>query len=271
MLSLDEFFAANPRLAIAFSGGLDSRFLCACALRAGCDVLAVHVKGPHVPANETEGARAFARRMGLRMVETTLDPLTVPQIANTDPLRCYYCKQFMLGRMRALVRGLGEADRVLCDGSNHDDLSKYRPGLRALQEENIVSPLALCGLTKKDIRERAEQMGIPLPEEGARPCLLTRYDYHLPVRREELARLESAETALLTLARPDKTPFFKDLRIRLTPTPKLQVTAFDESMREQVDAIMTRHGLSPYEILVTPTISGYYDQGGKTGMSGKMA
>ena len=260
MLSLDEFFAANPRLALALSGGLDSRFLCASALRAGCDVLAVHVQGPHVPASETEGARAFAEHLGLRLVELSLDPLTVPHIANTDPLRCYHCKKLMLGRMRALVQDLGEADRVLCDGSNHDDLSKYRPGLRALKEENVASPLALCGLAKKDIRGRAERMGIPLPELRARPCLLTRYDYHLPVRREELARLEGAETALLALVRHDGTPLFEDVRIRLTPFPKLQVMAFDESMRSQVDAVMASHGFAPYEVLVTPTISGYYDQ-----------
>lgn len=263
MPTLEEFFAANPRLAIAFSGGLDSRFLCASALKAGCDVLAVHVNGPHVPANETRGAREFARTLGLRVEEMTLDPLTVPQIANTDPLRCYFCKKFMLGRMRALVRDLGETDRVLCDGSNFDDLSKYRPGLKALEEEDIVSPLALCGLAKKDIRKGATAMGIPLPEEGARPCLLTRYDYHLAVRREELVSLEGAEKALLALAREDGTPFFEDLRIRLTPSPKLQVAAFDESMRGQVDAVMARFGFAPYEVLVTPTISGYYDRKGK--------
>lgn len=263
MLTLDEFFAANPRLAIAFSGGLDSRFLCASALKAGCDVLAVHVNGPHVPANETRGAREFAKTIGLRVEEMTLDPLTVPQIANTDPLRCYYCKKYMLGRMATLVRDLGETDRVLCDGSNFDDLSKYRPGLRALEEEKVASPLAICGLSKKDIRERAMAMGIPLPEEGARPCLLTRYDYHLAVRREDLVRLEGAEKALLAILREDETPLFEDLRIRLTPSPKLQVTAFDESRRADVDAVMARFGFTPYEVLVTPTISGYYDRKGK--------
>lgn len=259
-MTLSDFFTKHTRLAIAFSGGLDSRFLCAAAVAQGCDVLAIHVRGPHIPGSDTTGARAFAKSLGFRLEELELDPLSVPKIASTDPLRCYYCKTFMLQHMKTCLAGLAESSRTLCDGSNADDLSRYRPGLRALEEARVLSPLALTGWTKAMIRAKAQEMGFPLPAEAARPCLLTRYDYHLPVHREELARLEPAENELLALRDEHGEPMFGDLRLRLTPAPLLQVTRFAPEWQEAVDRVMARHGFAPYTVCRTAAISGYYDQ-----------
>ena len=108
-MTLSDFFAEKKRLAIAFSGGLDSRFLCASALKANCDVLAIHIRGPHIPRGESAGARAFAATMELSLEEVAVDPLSVPQIANTDPLRCYY---YILARRRGY--SVTEAMQTIC-------------------------------------------------------------------------------------------------------------------------------------------------------------
>lgn len=254
-------FLAGKRLAIAFSGGLDSRFLCASALAAGCDTLAIHILGPHIPAGESAGAREFAASMGLRLEEVEVDPLSVPQIANTDPLRCYYCKKLMIRSLGHVLARLGEEDRVLCDGSNADDLSCYRPGLKALEEAGVLSPLALAGLSKADIRRQSREMVFPMPAEQARPCLLTRYDYHLAVSREELDRIEQAERALLDLKDEDGSPCFADLRLRLTPAPVLQVVRFLPQWKARTDAVMTANGFAGYTIRETDKISGFFDRG----------
>lgn len=256
---LDHFFRDCHALLVAFSGGLDSRFVCSRALARGSDVLAVHVTGPHISPDETRGARNFADTMGMKLRVIELNPLNVPEVAATDLLRCYHCKKAMLGAMRALCAEPGVQGRVLCDGSNFDDLSSYRPGMRALEEEGVISPLALAGLTKDEIRAEALRMGFPLPAEQARPCLLTRYDYGLPVHAEELRALARAERALLDLRDGDGNVLFTDLRVRLTPKPVLQVLRFEEEYRPLVEPVMAACGFSPFEVLVTPSISGYYD------------
>ena len=268
-MTLSDFFAEKKRLAIAFSGGLDSRFLCASALKANCDVLAIHIRGPHIPRGESAGARAFAATMELSLEEVAVDPLSVPQIANTDPLRCYYCKRLMLQSLGTVLAHLGEEERILCDGSNADDLSRYRPGLRALQEKGVLSPLALVGLSKADILKRARDMGFPLPKEQARPCLLTRYDYHLPVKRDELARIEETEEALLRLKDEKGNTCFADLRLRLTPSPLLQVTRFLPQWKGMTDKIMAANGFADYAVVETASISGFFDQGKNGADSGK--
>ena len=261
MPALEVFFRDHPLLAIAFSGGLDSRFLCACAQACGCDVVAVHVHGPHVPGSDTDGARAFARDMQLKLLELPLNPLTLPEVARTDPRRCYFCKKFMLSGIRKLLVRCGEGERTLCDGSNHDDLSRYRPGLQALKEAGIFSPLALAELGKKDIRARSVEMGFPLPREQARPCLLTRYDYNLPVHQEELLRIDRAEQALLSLTDVRGRPLFADLRLRITPQPLLQVQTFRREWEPEVRRILGSLGFDNCTICQTEHISGFFDTG----------
>ncbi len=251
-----------PPLACAFSGGLDSRFLLACCLEAGHDVVAVHVTGPHIPAAETRGARDFARVMGARLLEIEIDPLSVPEVARTDRTRCYHCKKLLIASMRRVLAEHGEDGRLLCDGSNHDDQAKYRPGLRALAEEGVCSPLARAGLSKRTIAMEARAMGFPLPAEQARPCLLTRYAYGLEVRVDELRRLERAEEELLALTAPDGSPLLGDFRLRLTPGPVLQVQRLPEESRRAVDGILRRHGFHPYATVRTDAVSGFFDAQG---------
>lgn len=256
---LHSLLATLPPLAVAFSGGLDSRFLCAVCLDRKNDVLAVHVTGPHIPVSETAGARAFARDMGLPYAEIFLNPLGISEVAHNDPLRCYYCKKHIMQGIRQHLAMAGEAGRILCDGSNEDDQAKYRPGLKALAEEHVLSPLAMAHLTKKAITEQAQGMGFPLPLEKARPCLLTRFDYGLSANADDLLRLGKAEEALFAMHDAAGQRLFPDFRLRLTPAPLLQVLSWKEEWHKAVAEILATCGFPSFEVCVTGTISGYFD------------
>ncbi|MGE4311993.1 PP-loop family protein [Desulfovibrio sp.] len=191
---------AMPPLVVAFSGGIDSRFLSHAALLSGCDVLAVHARGPHIPAGESAHALAWARRRGLPLLVVDFDPLSLPEVATNSHQRCYACKIGLLSAIGKALAQAGQQGRVLCDGSNADDLVAYRPGLRALQEADVMSPLAESGMDKAAIRAAARATGLDDPEQRARPCLLTRLAYGLAPDADVLARLAAAEEALSGLA-----------------------------------------------------------------------
>lgn len=197
---LPEDFAQRLRalspMILAFSGGLDSRFLSFAALRAGCDVLAVHAQGPHILPEESREATAWAMRRGLPLIVLTYDPLTLPAVAAGSRERCYACKQGLLAAVCALPEMQG---RTVCDGSNADDLHAFRPGLRALAEAGVRSPLAEAGLSKALIRARAAALGLDRPEQRARPCLLTRFAYDVAPDAATLLRLAACEVELAQL------------------------------------------------------------------------
>ncbi|MBB5144117.1 PP-loop family protein [Desulfovibrio intestinalis] len=195
-----------PPLVVALSGGIDSRFLCHAAQLCGCDVLAVHARGPHIPAGESAWALSWAQRRGLPLLVVDFDPLPLPEVANNSQERCYACKAGLLAAIGAALAQAGQPGRTLCDGSNADDLNAFRPGLRALKEAGVVSPLAQAGMSKAAIRAAARATGLDDPGQRARPCLLTRLAYGLEPQRETLVRLAAAEEDLAALMLPDLSP-----------------------------------------------------------------
>ena len=257
-----------PRVAVAFSGGLDSRFLCHAALLCGCDVLAVHVYGPHIPPQESDGAAAWARERGLRLHMARFDPLALAEVETNSPQRCYGCKTGLVALLRGELAPMADAhDRVLCDGTNADDLQAYRPGLRALEEGRVRSPLAEAGLTKAQVREAARATGLDRPWQRARPCLLTRLAYGMRPDAPTLARLAAAEENLAQLGGAPTPPdngragALGDFRLRLTPEPVLQAEKMPENLVPQVRDILQRHGFWPCRVELGGSISGFYDAG----------
>lgn len=266
-----------PRVAVAFSGGLDSRFLCHAALLCGCDVLAVHVYGPHIPPQESAGAAVWARERGLPLHTAQFDPLALPEVESNSPRRCYGCKTGLVALLRGELARMAQAehDRVLCDGTNADDLQAYRPGLRALEEGRVRSPLAEAGLTKAQVREAARATGLDRPEQRARPCLLTRLAYGMRPEAATLARLAAAEADLAGLADVGAADvgaavaaqgessggILGDFRLRLTPEPVLQAERLPDDLRPQVRSILLRHGFWPCRLEAGGRISGFYDVG----------
>lgn len=256
--ALARVLGGLPRIAVAYSGGLDSRFLCHAALLCGCDVLAVHVFGPHIPPQESAGATAWAQQRGLSLRTARFDPLTLPEVENNSPQRCYGCKKGLVNLLRGELAAIAEQGpgRVLCDGTNADDLQTYRPGLRALEESRVRSPLAEAGLAKAAIREAARATDLDRPDQRARPCLLTRMAYGMRPDAATLKRLAAAEDELA------EAGTLGDFRLRLTPEPVLQAEKMPDPLRPQVQNILQSHGFWPCKMEIGGSISGFYDAGG---------
>lgn len=177
--------------ALAYSGGMDSRFLAVAARRLGYTPALLHVTGAHLHPQESACAAAWARKHRYSFTEVPVDLMQVDAVAHNSPDRCYACKRVLLG---ALQR---QADPLpLADGSNADDGKAHRPGRRALLELGVVSPLAQAGLSKARIYALAAEWRMDNPNQPPRPCLLTRLPYHTRVNAELLQALAQGETAI---------------------------------------------------------------------------
>ncbi len=245
-------------LAVAFSGGLDSRFLIHEALRAGLSVRALHAAGPHIPAAEHRAALAWAAGRGVPLAVVPLDPLAMPALRNNPRDRCYHCKKAVFA---ALKQAAGEIP--LADGTNASDSEGYRPGLKALAELGVISPLADAGLDKKAIRALAAATGMDNPGQAALPCLLTRFNYGLAVTPEKLAALDAAEQAVERVLRAHRAeaPGF---RLRWLAPQKaalhLAVPALDPALARMLRTILAEHGFAGVPVETVPELSGYFDR-----------
>ena len=240
--------ALSP-LALAFSGGLDSRFLAHAARIASCNILLLHAFGPHISPRESQRAEAWAAEQGLPLRVIPFDPLILPAVAVNHKERCYFCKKALLDALRPSAAGY-----ALCDGTQADDLRHpHRPGLRALKESGLYSPLAEAGLSKTRIRELAGFSGLAQPEQAARPCLLTRLAYGMPPDAGVLARLAAAEAEL-------EDAGLYDFRLRLTPAPQLHVLSLPADMERPVMRILAAHGFADARLQCLEALSGFFDR-----------
>ncbi|MDE5832101.1 MAG: PP-loop family protein, partial [Desulfovibrio sp.] len=124
-VALRDILAGMPRIIVAFSGGLDSRFLCHAAALTGGNVLAIHARGPHISPRDSAYAEAWAKKSGAAYKAIRLDPLDLPEVAVNGRSRCYQCKKKLMASLAEAARGW---NGILCDGGNADDLKEYRPG-----------------------------------------------------------------------------------------------------------------------------------------------
>jgi len=226
-LSLQEFFNNNQRIAVAYSGGVDSSYLLYAAKKAGCAVCAYFIKSQFQPQFELDDALRFASTIGVPLTVGTLDALCHRSIAQNGTDRCYRCKTVMLAKLWELARADGFP--VLCDGTNADDIESDRPGMRALQEQKVMSPLRDNGFTKKEIRNLSEQAGLFTHDKQSYACLATRIPTGTAITEELLAKIEFAETALLYLG-------FSDFRVRLLPPNGAKI----QLLKEQFDKIIAK-------------------------------
>lgn len=206
-MTLDTFFRENPRAAIGFSGGVDSSFLLYAAMHYGAQVRAYYVKTAFQPEFELRDARHLAETLGadLKMIE--LDILQHESITSNPCDRCYYCKQQIFGAIQKAAAEDGFS--LLLDGTNASDDVLDRPGMKALEELSVRSPLRECGLTKLEIRERAKEAGLFIWNKPAYACLATRIRTGEPIDAGKLAATEETEAYLMSLG-------FSNFRIRRT-------------------------------------------------------
>ena len=185
-------------LAVAFSGGVDSTYLLHEAVKAGKEkVTALIMKTPSVPKRELDEAVTFCKSREISFFVLPADPFSVEGFRENGRDRCYICKHFLFSAL--LEKAKEEGIPFVADGTNADDRKEFRPGLRALKELDIRSPLAEAGLTKKEIRELSEKEGLPTWNKPSFSCLATRFPYGEELTVEKLRRTEAAENLLAEL------------------------------------------------------------------------
>lgn len=204
-MELQEFFQENPKVAVAFSGGVDSSYLLYAAKQYAKEVRAYYVSAEFQPKFEYEDAMRLAKEIGAQVSVIKLSALAVPGVAENPANRCYYCKQGIFGAIWRAAKEDGFS--VLLDGTNASDDAGDRPGMKALAELSVRSPLRECGLTKAQIRELSKEAGLFTWDKPAYACLATRIPTGEVITKEKLARTEAAEGFLFSLG-------FKDFRVR---------------------------------------------------------
>ena len=235
-MTLQAFFQANPRAALAFSGGVDSAYLLWAGRHWGCDLTAYYVRTAFQPEFEYEDARRLAEEVGVPLRVAEADILSVPLAAANGPDRCYHCKRALFALLWEAARRDGHT--LLLDGTNASDDAGDRPGLRALRELEVRSPLRECGLTKAEIRAQSKKAGLFTWNKPAYACLATRIPTGTAITAGDLERVEAAEGALFALG-------FTDFRVRLlSGAARIQLPADQwDRASEQREAI--RKALSP--------------------------
>ena len=237
---LEKFLSQHVAngVALAFSGGVDSTLLLYALRRMqqqhDFPLVAYYFRTPLHTEEETQAAIRTAREAGAELVEMHFDPLQLPVLRFNPQDRCYHCKGHLFSHMKkeALARGLN----TVMDGTNADDHKQYRPGLRALRELGVISPLAAAGLTKAEVRTIAAEWGLACSAKPSAPCLATRFDYGAELTAEAVRRVEAGEALLHRLYpnQPVRLRVHGELARLELPPPLMQqaLAAAPELVRE---------------------------------------
>jgi uncharacterized protein len=258
--NLTRELSGYARLAIAYSGGVDSTFLVWFAKTVlKKDALAILVVSPLVASRELAWARQTAQELGFVVEEVDLDVTVNSDVVANTRTRCYSCKKAMLGRMFALAHRLGYP--TLMDGTNAEDVHEYRPGIQALQDFGVISPLARAGLSKTAIRELSRLGGLPTWNKPSQACLATRIPYGVTVTRELLGRIEQAEAYLLDLGCRQVRVRVHDRLARIELDPEDFSLLFDSAKRMRTVQYFCQLGFLQVSLDLAGYCSGNADVG----------
>jgi len=239
-------------VAVAFSGGVDSTFLLYAAKEAlGDKAIAVSAKSCSFPERELNEAKAFCEAHQIRQVIFESEELDIEGFASNPKNRCYICKHGLFEKMIKIAEE--EKIAVIVEGSNLDDNGDYRPGLKAIAELGIQSPLRSVGFTKEDIRALSRRFGLPTWDKQSFACLASRFVYGETITREKLAMVDKAEQLLLDLG-------FRQVRVRIHGTmarieilPDEFAKLISDDVRNQITASFKSFGFT----YVTMDLTGY--------------
>lgn len=232
-LRLRTLLRSYSKLAIAFSGGVDSTLLLSLATEElPGSVIAVTSRVPMTSAKEFEEAKLFCEEQGVKQLICTPDVLSLDQVKMNNPKRCYYCKTMLFSSMMEAAAENGYS--IIADGTNVDDLADYRPGMKAIKELGVVSPFLEAGFTKKDIRDLSLQRSLSTWNKQSNACLATRIPYGQELTYDLLSRIDQAEELLHTLG-------FTNVRLRVhNDVARIEIgldqfiKILDDSVRESI-------------------------------------
>ena len=205
-MTKQQFFAENPTVAVAFSGGVDSAYLLYEAKRCGAEVIAYYVKTPFQPQFEYDDALRLAQALNVPMTTLYLDVLQEENIVSNPHNRCYFCKQKIFTAI--LEQAKKDGFPLVIDGTNASDDPTCRPGMQALKELGVRSPLREWGLTKEDIRKLSREANLFTHDKPAYACLATRIPTGMPITKALLNKTERSEEFLKKLG-------LSDFRVRI--------------------------------------------------------
>lgn len=249
---LKEYLENLQGVVVAFSGGVDSTFL----LKAAHEVLgdravAVTASSCSFPERELKEAKEFCQREGIRHFICESEELKIDGFAQNPKNRCYLCKRELFEKIGRLAEELGIA--YIAEGSNLDDNGDYRPGLQAVAELGVKSPLRKAGMTKSDIRRLSRQMGLPTWDKQSFACLSSRFVYGEMITREKLAMVDKAEQLLLDHGFHQVRVRIHDKMARIEILPGEFSKLLEEDVRKDIVDQFAKFGFT----YVTMDLKGY--------------